>query len=1056
MNSFTFLFSRCPRAVWLVVALFFSPWLPGQGQTTPPPTSSAARPWSWATTVQHPTLNGYLQGGHTATDATGNQYITGAFTGVVAFGSTTLRSRSGSVNDLFVAKLSPTGQWLWAVSPAAAAPIADIRASEGVDIAVDGQGNVTVLGGYYGPLTLGSSVLPVPLYRAQSLVVARLSPQGQWLTTAVAETNIPGAQWGYTLMGNALTVDPQGNACVVGYGSGTMSFGTYSITGASSVASQSFAASVSPNGVWRWATPFGNTTLELVNGRQVKPGPQGDFWIAGNFRLATATFGTFTAHNSVTTGQLSDDVFLAHLSAQGQWLGVYSGGGNGSDYPDGLTVDAQNNVYVSGTFDRRAVFGAQRIISPNQNVGGSYVYDAFLAKLSSSGQWAWVQQGGGKNGDQGLDVALDAQGDVYWSGICSDTTVLGPTTLRGSSTFIAKLSPTGQWRWAIGTSLGAISPNTHLAPDPQNGIRVAALYGERLTLGAHTFPTPARTDVMGAHLSSGGQWTWAQATASGGTATIRQVVADDQGNTYATGFFGGTVVLGSTTLTSQGNTDAFIASYDRQGRPRWATQLGNRGIEEGLLIALDPRGGLVLAGTTTDTLTIGNDVVAAPFSSSPFIHWNTGFLARLNLQGQVLSGMAAPLGLARLTVAANGDAVLAGQFADTLRFGNFPPMASAGYDGFVARLSPTNQWRWARQIQGVGGSSDWLVDAVLDSAGNGYITGSITDTLRLGAFMVAGIVTQSSYLASFDAAGQWRWARPINDRATTAFVNTTGLALSPNGAQLLVSGYLADTVNFGPVRLTTSGWGESAFVGAMTLGGQWLGANTPIGSGATYGGALASGATSSYMLGSVYDTAHFGSDSIVGAWRQLSGGPRPSTGPGGAHQRTITGVQGGPPGPPIPPPPTPFVTGFTGAGQWQWAQAMPGAMALAANSANDLFVAGGMATGDSAITSGGATLVSQTLPVGYLTAMLGGPLGVRAAAAQPRLTMWPNPAHHTLHLVAPPKGAQAVRLLDGVGRVVFTQAVTGAPTALTLALPALAPGLYLVQCGGLTSRLVIE
>ncbi len=1055
MNSSTLLEARFSRAIWLVLALILSHCLPTQGQTNPPPPPSAARPWSWAATVQHPTLNGYLRGGQTATDAVGNQYITGSFVGKVAFGSTTLRSRSNQMTDLFVAKLSPTGQWLWAVSPAATtAPLVDFRSSQGVDVAVDGLGNVTVLAGYYGPLTLGSSVLPEPLTRSQSLVVARLSPQGQWLNTSVATTNLSGVPWGYTLIGTALSVDAQGNACILGYGAGTMSFGTYSVTGTRNNLPQSFAASVSSGGVWRWATAFADPITELVTARQVKAGPQGDFWVVGYFQLATATFGAFTVRNTVS-GALSSEVFLAHLSAQGQWLGVYPAGGNGGDYANALTVDAQNNVYIAGSFNRSARFGSLRVNSlhPPSSSSGN-VSDAFLAKLTAAGQWAWVQQGGGVSGVQGSGVALDTQGDVYWSGSCGDSSIFGPTTLRGSSTFFAKLSPTGQWRWAIGTPLTSTSPDIYLAPDPQDGIRVATVHMGRLALGPHILPSPADANVMGAHLSANGQWAWAAASASGGTATIRQVVADAQGNTYATGSFGGTVVLGSTTLTSRGYTDAFVISYDRQGRTRWATQLGTAAPDEGQLIALDPRGGLVLLGIAGDTLRLNTDVVTTPLGSNFPSYGNIGFLARLNRQGQVLGGVLAPQGVTRLAVAANGDAVLAGTFYTTIQFGSLPPLVTTGVDGFVARLSPTNQWRWVRHLHGpVTNTTDGVNDVVVDSAGNGYVTGYFSDSIQLGAFTVRGRSDQASYLASFDDAGQWRWARPINDRGTSEFLYTAGLALSPNGGQLLVSGYLTDSVSFGPVRLSGPSGVGMAFVGAMTLGGQWLGANIPT-SGETLGGALASGATNSYMLGGFFGGARFGADSIDTSWGRLGSGPRPSAGPSGAHQRSIAGVRGGPP---IPPPPTPFVTGFTGAGQWQWAQAMSGATTLAASSAtDDLFVAGGLVAGDSAVTNGGATVTFQTLPIGYLTAMLGGPLGVRDAAAQPRLAMWPNPARHTLHLTAPPKGAQSVRVLDGVGRVVFTQAVTGAPTTLTLPLPALAPGMYIVQCGGLTNRLVVE
>jgi len=47
-----------------------------------------------------------------AADAAGNLYVAGSFGGTVTFGSTTLTAPQAT--DMFLAKLSPAGVWLWA------------------------------------------------------------------------------------------------------------------------------------------------------------------------------------------------------------------------------------------------------------------------------------------------------------------------------------------------------------------------------------------------------------------------------------------------------------------------------------------------------------------------------------------------------------------------------------------------------------------------------------------------------------------------------------------------------------------------------------------------------------------------------------------------------------------------------------------------------------------------------------------------------------------------------------------------------------------------------
>ena len=1052
---------------------------------------AGARPWSWATPIEHPTLNGVVHSGKTATDAAGNQYLTGSFAGTVAFGATTLTSRANAWRDLFVAKLSPTGQWLWAVSPAPTT-VAGLgyRTSQGLDVAVDPQGTVVVLGTYSRDLALGGVALPVAAPYTDALLVARLSGQGQWLSGAVATTPlgnppapipVPGY---YPLGATNLALDAQGNAYVLGLGPADITFGTIPLVAPFGNDTQQFVASVGANGQWRWANVVFQRG-EAVLPTQLAAGPQGDVWIAGTFQGA-ATFGSTTLTSTVAGGGgVGTDLFLAHLNAGGQWQGAYAAGGRNEEYLGAVAVDAQNNVYVTGAYRDSAAFGAFSVTSPYPpDPFGSYNGDAYLAKLGANGQWAWVRSGGGVGRDWGQALALDPLGEVYWTGQSSNAAVFGATTLSFSSRdfvprFFAKVSAAGQWRWAVGANLGADWDGTDLAPDPLGGVRVASLYGFATTLGATALASPPATDVLAARLTAAGQWDWTSSTATGGTAVVQQVVSDAQGTTYATGAFGGTVVIGTTTLTSRGFNDGFVACLNRQGQPQWAVQLGTRGDDGGQRIALDPRGGVVVSGMLGDTLVLGADVVAAPFSPYGYYGYygGAGFVARLSAQGQVLGGSRVPPFLTRLAVTGTGDAVMTGTFTDTLRFGSAATLVGSSWsDVFVARLSAANQWQWVRQISGSARGQEAATDLVLDAAGHAYTLGTFTDTLTIaGSTLVQPLYTGASYLGSLDGAtGQWRWVRQV---PTIPSIVTGGLALAPGGTHLLVAGTLTDSVTFGSVRLGPPGGLPVAFVAELSLAGQGLGGNRADGPGSSGGGPVAGGAPGTgYVLGGVNGVARFGTDSVSGPWRIAGPGePLPGAGPNAALARPLkagpgsgAGIRETPGrrferpsrrgGPPLPSLPTPFVAGFTGAGQWQWAQIAHGANSLAANSGGDLFLAGSANPNDSTLAAGGFSVPAGALAVGFVSAMLDGPLGLTdIATARPGLTLWPNPAHRTVRFSGRPVGATAVRLLDGLGREVFRWAL--APTAgpaETLALPGLAPGLYLVECGVARQRLMVE
>ncbi len=89
-----------------------------------------------------------------AVDNAGNSYVTGLFLFTTTFGSTTLTAKGGGGSgDVFVAKLSPSGKFLWVVSAGGGSW------DFGWGIAVDNAGNSYVTGAFVGPATFGSTTL---------------------------------------------------------------------------------------------------------------------------------------------------------------------------------------------------------------------------------------------------------------------------------------------------------------------------------------------------------------------------------------------------------------------------------------------------------------------------------------------------------------------------------------------------------------------------------------------------------------------------------------------------------------------------------------------------------------------------------------------------------------------------------------------------------------------------------------------------------------------------------------------------------------------------------
>ena len=91
------------------------------------------------------------EGNGIGVDAAGNSYTTGAFSGNMMVGTTTLTAVGQQ--DMFVIKLDASGSPLWAKS------FGGSGEESGIDIAVDASGNSYTTGSFLGSMTVGNTTL---------------------------------------------------------------------------------------------------------------------------------------------------------------------------------------------------------------------------------------------------------------------------------------------------------------------------------------------------------------------------------------------------------------------------------------------------------------------------------------------------------------------------------------------------------------------------------------------------------------------------------------------------------------------------------------------------------------------------------------------------------------------------------------------------------------------------------------------------------------------------------------------------------------------------------
>ncbi|MCP3669477.1 MAG: hypothetical protein GY814_03385, partial [Gammaproteobacteria bacterium] len=110
---------------------------------------------------------------------------------------------------------------------------------------------------------------------------------------------------------------------------------------------------------------------------------------------------------------------------------------------------------------------------------------------------------------------------------------------------------------------------------------VTGNFRDTATFGSTTLTSAGNYDVFVAKIDASGTYEWV--TQAGGTNSDYgygvSVLAD--GSSIVTGYFQGTATFGSTTFTSAGSYDVFVAKLDASGTYDWESDAGGTSVDPG-------------------------------------------------------------------------------------------------------------------------------------------------------------------------------------------------------------------------------------------------------------------------------------------------------------------------------------------------------------------------------------------------------------------------------------------------------------------------------------------
>ncbi len=366
-------------------------------------------------------------------------------------------------NDVFVAKLNPSGNGLLYCTYLGGA--GDDRA---YGIAVDASGSAYIAGTTTSTNFPVRSPLQSTLGGGRNAFVAKLNAAGNVL---VFSTYL-GGNGSDTAYGVAL--DSTGNAYIVGDTTST-NFPSTGVQRTYHGAQDAFVSKLSADGSRLiYSTYLGGGSVE--HGAAIAVDLSGSAYVTGS--TFSADFPVANAFHAANAG--GQDAFVTRLSADGNTLlfSTFFGGSGGTvGYPEAglaIALDGQGNAYVTGVTSSQDFPGLHALQSTLRGFT-----DAFVSKMSASGALIYSTYLGGSGIEMGNAVVVGAGGSAYVAGYTYSTDLpvvnaLQPALAGECDAFLARLSPAGDSLSYL-SYLGGNHADTAaaLALDPAGAVYIA-------------------------------------------------------------------------------------------------------------------------------------------------------------------------------------------------------------------------------------------------------------------------------------------------------------------------------------------------------------------------------------------------------------------------------------------------------------------------------------------------------------------------------------------------------------------------------------------------------
>lgn len=416
-----------------------------------------------------------------------------------------------------------------------------------------------------------------------------------------------------------------------------------------------------------------------------------------------------------------------------QWLRSFTPQGKSSDRISKILIDNNNDIYIGGYASNERAYP-----------------DAYVMKRNAQGDtlWQYYYDSGSKGEDYVLDMAIDANLNVYLTGKSN------PTFSGIFDCITIKLNAAGVQQWVSRYAVGATSNSF--------GYAIAVDANDNVYVAGTVDPLSASKSGLVIKYNSSGVQQWADVfngPATGDDEALDIVIAPN-GNATACGYISDAPV--------NGGINTFVKQYDQNGGTVWSDTYTNPAFNlpdrlRGL--AYNNAGNLFVSGETGNTANNKLDVLVMSYNSAGVRQWETIYMDSTS----------------------GNDEYLLGNVFDDL--GNAYVVGTDYSNGFITRVNfdGTQGWRktWTGSLQF---GSEVFNSVAVDNNGGVYTSGR---AIYPGPDYYGNGGLTNMIITKYSDAGDSLWTYRVADSSDASM----GVAIAARNGKVIAGGFKTDTAH---------------------------------------------------------------------------------------------------------------------------------------------------------------------------------------------------------------------------------------------------------------------